>query len=116
MIMTADEVGIINEDAKEWVLLRRRAELCKLRRKLVEDEEFEAAQQEGRSGGRSDSPDNLDFPNNHRSAAATMPAPTPSTQTPTPSTWTPTAFTTARAEVAGLPRQQFQSTSEFPAN
>jgi hypothetical protein len=30
MMMTADEVGIINEDAREWVLLRRRVELCKL--------------------------------------------------------------------------------------
>ena len=40
MLMTADEAGIVSEDAREWVILRRRVELRKLRRKLAEDEEF----------------------------------------------------------------------------
>lgn len=40
MLMTADEAWIVSEDAREWVILRRRVELRKLRRKLAEDEEF----------------------------------------------------------------------------
>ena len=111
--MTADEAGIISEDAKEWVILRRRAELRKLQRKLAEDEEFEAARQEGRSGGVDT---NQTQPQQHRPggpprpAASTPAAWSPSAAfTPTSSTWTPAAFTPAGAEVAGLPRQQFRS-------
>ena len=132
MLMTADEAGIINEDAREWMILRRRAELRKLRRKLAEDEEFEETRQEGRSGGHStagtttlgplqddldspdnhglDSLDNLEFPDNHRSTSTTSIG----HQLDPQQQHQPTAFTQSGAEVAGLPRQQFRSTAEFP--
>ena len=123
MLMIADEAGIVSEDAREWVILKRRAELRKLRKKLAEDEEFKA---EGRLGGRStagttipstttagplqddldspdnhrsDSPDNLDFSDNLRSTA-------------TPSA----AFTPVGAEVARLPRQHFRQATKILAN
>lgn len=44
MLITADEAGVVSEDVREWAILRRRAKLQKLQRKLAEDDEFEGPQ------------------------------------------------------------------------
>ncbi|KAG0571858.1 hypothetical protein KC19_VG048800 [Ceratodon purpureus] len=42
MLMIADKTGIINDDAREWVILQRKAELQKLRKRFAEEEEEES--------------------------------------------------------------------------
>ena len=56
-------------------------------------------------------PSTLDFPDNHRSTSATSIG----HQLDPQQQYRPTAFTLSGAEVARLPRQQFQSTTKFPA-